>query len=87
MPFSSEIQDWSKPSNWMDRKQLQLLMHHCLLEILQVVNVKGLMLHHDNASSHMTKLTVKFLDQKHVKVTEHPRNILDLALCDFLATF
>ena len=37
-----------------------------LSEILQEVNLRGLMLHHDNASSHMARLTIKFLEQKHI---------------------
>ena len=31
---------------------------------LQEVNVRGLMLHHDNTSSHSARLTVAFLKQK-----------------------
>ena len=34
-----------------------------LSEILQGVNIRGLVLHHDNASSHSARLTVKFLEQ------------------------
>ncbi|MFX6318898.1 hypothetical protein ABTF97_18765, partial [Acinetobacter baumannii] len=40
-------------ANWYTTK--------CLPEILQEVNVRGLMLHHDNASSHTAGLTVEFL--------------------------
>ena len=43
-------------ANWYTTK--------CLPEILQEVNVRGLMLHHDNASSHTAGLTVEFLKQK-----------------------
>ena len=44
----------------------------CLPQILQEVNVRGLMLHHDNASSHSARLTLEFLEQKQIKVIEHP---------------
>ena len=43
----------------------------CLPEILQEANVRGLMLHHNNASSHSTRLTIEFLKQKQIKVREH----------------
>lgn len=59
----------------------------CLPEILQEVNVRGLMLHHDNASSHSAKLTVEFLQQKRIKVLEHPPYSPDLAMCDFWLFF
>ena len=36
----------------------------CLPEILQEVNVRGQMLHHDNAASHTARLIVEFLKQK-----------------------
>ncbi|GFU52873.1 histone-lysine N-methyltransferase SETMAR [Trichonephila clavipes] len=42
--------------NWYTTKRLP--------EIFQGVNVRGLMLHHDNASSHTTGLTVEFLKAK-----------------------
>ncbi|GFW54377.1 histone-lysine N-methyltransferase SETMAR [Trichonephila clavipes] len=38
----------------------------CPREILQEVNVRGLKLHHDNASSHTAELTVEFLKQKQI---------------------
>ncbi|GFS57210.1 histone-lysine N-methyltransferase SETMAR [Trichonephila clavipes] len=62
-------------ANWYTTK--------CLPEILQEVNVKGLMLHHDNVPSHTAGLTVEFLKQKQIKVIEHPPYSLDLAMCDF----
>ncbi|PRD33652.1 UNVERIFIED_CONTAM: hypothetical protein NCL1_17026 [Trichonephila clavipes] len=40
-------------------------------EILQGVNVSGLMLLRYNASSHTARLTVEFLKQKQIKVIEH----------------
>ncbi|GFV77944.1 uncharacterized protein TNCV_981 [Trichonephila clavipes] len=36
----------------------------CLPEIIQEVNVRGLMLHHDSAPSHTAGLTAEFLKQK-----------------------
>ncbi|GFV45784.1 histone-lysine N-methyltransferase SETMAR [Trichonephila clavipes] len=56
----------------------------CLPEILQEVNVRGLMLHHDSASSHTVSLPpAEFLKQTQIKVTEHPPYSPDLAMCDF----
>ena len=62
-------------ANWYNTK--------CFPEILQEVNVQRLMLHHNNASSHTTRLTVKFLEQKHIKVIEDSPYSRDIALCDF----
>ena len=62
-------------TNWYTTK--------CLPEILQEVNVRGLMLHYDNASYYSTGLTVEFLKQKQIKVIEHPPYSPDLAMCDF----
>ncbi|GFT15098.1 histone-lysine N-methyltransferase SETMAR [Trichonephila clavipes] len=55
----------------------------CLPEILQEVNVRGLMLRHDNASSHTAGLTVEFLKQTQIRVTEHPPYSPDVAMWDF----
>ncbi|GFV88761.1 uncharacterized protein TNCV_3355131 [Trichonephila clavipes] len=62
-------------ANWYTSK--------CLPEILQKVNFRGLMLHHDSASSHIAGLTAEFLKQKQIKVIEHPSYSPDLAICDF----
>ena len=52
------------------------------------MNVRELMLHqHDNAFSHTAKLTVKFLDQKHIKEMEHPFYTLNIAIWDFWLLF
>ncbi|GFX19248.1 uncharacterized protein TNCV_3013921 [Trichonephila clavipes] len=59
----------------------------CLPEIFQEVNVRGLMLHHDSASSHTARLTAEFLKQKQIKVIEHPPYSPDLAICDFWLLF
>ncbi|GFU80823.1 histone-lysine N-methyltransferase SETMAR [Trichonephila clavipes] len=55
----------------------------CLPEILQEVNVRELMLHHDNASPHTAELTAEFLKQKQIKKIEHTPYSPDLAMCDF----
>ena len=55
----------------------------CLPEILQELNVRGLMLHHDNAFSHSARSTVEFLKQKQIKVIEQPPYSPDLGMCDF----
>ena len=47
------------------------------------MNVKGLMLHHDNASSHTAGLSVEFLNQKQIKVIEHLPYSPDPVMCDF----
>ncbi|GFW67423.1 uncharacterized protein TNCV_3390941 [Trichonephila clavipes] len=62
-------------ANWYTTK--------CLPEILQEVNVRGLMLHHNNASFHTAGLTAEFLKQKQIKVIEHPPYSPYLAMCDF----
>ncbi|GFV15540.1 histone-lysine N-methyltransferase SETMAR [Trichonephila clavipes] len=59
----------------------------CLPEVLQEVNVKGLMLNHDDASSHTSGLAVEFLKQILIKVIEHPPYSLVLAMCDFWLLF
>ncbi|GFX53916.1 histone-lysine N-methyltransferase SETMAR [Trichonephila clavipes] len=59
----------------------------CLPEILQEVNAKGLMLQHDNASSHTAGLTIEFLKQEQIKVIEHPPYSPDLAMCRFWLFF
>ncbi|GFS67193.1 histone-lysine N-methyltransferase SETMAR [Trichonephila clavipes] len=55
----------------------------CHVEILQEVNVRGLMLHHDNASFLTVGLSVEFLKQKQIKLIQNPPYSPDLAKCDF----
>ncbi|GFX65118.1 histone-lysine N-methyltransferase SETMAR [Trichonephila clavipes] len=62
-------------ANWYTTK--------CLPKILQEINIMGLMLHYDNASSHTAGLIVGFLKQKQIKGIEHPPYSLDLAMSDF----
>ena len=59
----------------------------CLPEIVELVPNRGLMLHHDNASSHTATQTVQFLHQRGVKTIEHPPYSPDLAMCDFWLFF
>lgn len=42
-------------------------VHHCLRGIFQDVNIRRLMFHPDNASSHSERLTVEFLTEKYIK--------------------
>ncbi|GFT81847.1 histone-lysine N-methyltransferase SETMAR [Trichonephila clavipes] len=58
----------------------------CLPKIPQEVNVRGLMLHHDNASCHTAGLTAEVFEKK-IKVIEHPPYSPDLAMCDFWLSF
>ena len=55
----------------------------CFPEIFQEVTVRGLMLHHDNVSSHTERLTVEFLEQKCIKVMRYLPYSPDLAVSDF----
>ncbi|GFV07684.1 histone-lysine N-methyltransferase SETMAR [Trichonephila clavipes] len=66
-------------ANWYTTK--------CLPKILQDVNVRRLMIHHNNASFHTSRLTAEFLKQKQIKVIEHPPFSPDLAKCDFWLSF
>ncbi len=52
----------------------------CLPEVLSYLNVRGLMLHLDNASSDTASLTQNFLDDNRVKTVPHPPYS---PLCDF----
>ncbi|GFX26182.1 uncharacterized protein TNCV_3707211 [Trichonephila clavipes] len=62
-------------ANWYTTK--------CLPENPQEVNVRGLMFHHDIASSHTAGLTAEFLKQKQIKVIETQPYSSDLAMLDF----
>lgn len=59
----------------------------CLPEVLKELRIRGLMLHHDNASSHTAKKTVEYLQTHGVQVVEHPPYSPDLAMCDFWLFF
>ena len=59
----------------------------CLSEIFQEVNVRDVMLHHDNASFHVARLTIEFLKQTHVKMIEHLSYSHDLTMCNLWLYF
>lgn len=59
----------------------------CLPQVFNSVNIRGLMLHHDNASSHTAHDTLEFLKRWKVKVVKHPPYSPDLAMCDFWLFF
>lgn len=46
------------------------------------MNLRVLILQHDNAPSNSSRLTVKFLKLTPIKVIEHPLYSTDLAMCD-----
>lgn len=45
--------------------------------------LRGILLHHDNASAHTSALTLDFLHQNGVQLVPHPPYSPDLAPCDF----
>lgn len=55
----------------------------CLPKVFRDTEKKGLLLLHDNASSHTAKLTMEFLRENHIKIIPHPPYSPDLAMCDF----
>lgn len=62
----------------------------CLPEVLKKwssahpkTGTRGLLLHHDNASSHTAGLTLDFLKQKNINLLPHPPYSPDLAPADF----
>ncbi|GFV65158.1 histone-lysine N-methyltransferase SETMAR [Trichonephila clavipes] len=66
-------------ANWYDSKYLP--------EISKEMNVSGLMLHHDSASSITAGLTVEFLKQKQIKVIGLPPYSPVLAMYDIWLFF
>lgn len=56
MPFSSEVQVWSKHQTEGTDDSLQEILH---------MDVRGLMFHHDNALPHTARLALKFLVPEH----------------------
>ncbi len=62
----------------------------CLPEVFAVIEnkkpghgLRGLMLHHDNASAHTAATTLDFLATRGVQLVTHPPYSPDLAPCDF----
>ena len=45
------------------------------------------MLYQDNTSPSTVKFTAEFLEQKHIKMMEHPSYSPDVVTCDFLLIF
>ena len=65
-------------------------VNHCLPKILQAwckrrfrTGVRGLLLHHDNASAHTAAVTLDFLATSDVQLVTHPPHSPDLAPCDW----
>lgn len=55
----------------------------CLPKVLENSSKTGILLHHDNASSHSASLTSQFLVKNKIKTIPHPPYSPDLAMCDF----
>ena len=47
------------------------------------INPKELTLHHDDVCSHTAKYAVEFLEQKSIRIMEHPPWSPDLVMCNF----
>ena len=67
-----------------------LYANHCLLKVFQAwckrrprTGVRGLQLHHDNASAHTAAVTQDFLATNDVEVVTHPPYSPDIAPCDW----
>ncbi len=65
----------SVTANWYTTK--------CLPEVFENTSRRGLMLLHDNTSSHTANLTRQYLGEKKVKTVPHPPYSPDIAMCDF----
>ena len=52
-------------------------------EISSRSTVRDVMLHHDNAASHKSKVVTKYLQEERVVLLPHPPYSSDLAACDF----
>ena len=65
-------------------------VNHCLPKVFQAwcewhprAGVRGLLLHHDNASAHTAVVTMNFLAASDVQLVTHPPYSPDLAPCDW----
>lgn len=65
-------------------------VRECLPKVFEAVTSKrprtstrGLLLHHDNASSHTAAQTLEFLHESSIQLVSHPPYSPDLAPCDF----
>ena len=66
-------------------------VNNCLAQIFQAwckrrprKSVRGLLLHHDNASAHAAAVTLDSLGASDVQLVTHPPYSLDLAPCDWI---
>ena len=75
-----------------DRKTVTAdwFVNHCLPKVFEAwckrrprKGVRGLLLHHDNASTHTAAVTLDFLAASDVQLVTHPPNSPDLAPCDW----
>ena len=64
-------------------------VNHCLPKVFQAwckrrprTVVRGLLLHHDDASAHTAAVTLDFLAASNVQLVTHPPSSPDLAPCD-----
>ncbi|GBP20030.1 hypothetical protein EVAR_13796_1 [Eumeta japonica] len=74
---------WLDQRYWLERtKSITAVSHiqHSLPDVLHTLRVRGLMLHHDNGSSHIAALAVNFLKDNNIVVIERPLYSLDLAI-------
>ena len=62
----------------------------CLPEVIEAwsscgpnMGARGLMLHHDNATTHTVAVTVDYVQENHVQLVTHPPYSPDLTPCDF----
>ena len=67
-----------------------IIVNHCLPEVFQawhkrrpLLGVRGLLLHHDNASAHTAAVTLDFLAANDVQLVTHPPHSPDFAPCDW----
>ena len=65
-------------------------VNHCLPKVFQAwckrcprMGVRGLLLHHDNASAHTAAVTLDFLAASDVQLVTHPPYSPDVAPCDW----
>ena len=65
-------------------------INHCLPQAFEAwslrrpkTGIRGLLLHHDNASAHTAAKTLDFLAENSVQLVSHPPYSPDLAPCDF----
>ena len=75
-----------------DRKTVTVdwCVNHCMPKVFQAwctrrlrTGVRGLLLHHDNASAHIAAVTLDFLAASNVQLVAHPPYSPDLAPCDW----